>query len=65
MDLGLEGKTAPVTGDRKGIGRAVAQSLAAESARVMICARDAGTLEHVAADIERATAATWRHPPPT
>jgi 3-oxoacyl-[acyl-carrier protein] reductase len=55
MDLGLKRKTALVTGGSKGIGRAVAQSLAAEGARVMICARDAGTLKQAAADIERAT----------
>jgi len=41
MDLGLRGKTALVTGGSKGIGRAVARTLAAEGARVVICSREA------------------------
>jgi len=55
MDLGLRGKTALVTGGSKGIGRAVARTLAAEGARVLICSRDADALKDAAADIERAT----------
>jgi len=40
MDLGLAGKVALVTGSSRGLGRAIALGLAAEGARVVICARD-------------------------
>ncbi|MBZ0111006.1 MAG: SDR family oxidoreductase [Thermoanaerobaculia bacterium] len=39
MDLGIKGKTALVTGGSRGLGRAAAASLAAEGARVVLCAR--------------------------
>jgi 3-oxoacyl-[acyl-carrier protein] reductase len=45
MDLGLEGKVALVTGASRGIGRAIALGLAAEGARVVMCARNAADLE--------------------
>ncbi len=57
MDLGLNGKAALVGGASKGIGKAVAQALAAEGARVAICARHADSLETAAAEIEAATGA--------
>ncbi len=39
MDLGLAGSTAVVTGGSKGMGLAIAQTLAAEGASVAVMAR--------------------------
>ena len=55
LELGLAGKVAIVTGGSEGLGRACAERLAAEGARVAICARRKDVLEREAEDIRRAT----------
>ncbi len=54
LDLGLGGKVAIITGGSEGLGRAAAQKLAAEGARVAICARRPDVLERAAAGIRSA-----------
>ena len=54
MDLGLRGKVAVITGGSVGIGLAVAEGLAAEGARVVLAARDAGRVEGEAARVASA-----------
>jgi NAD(P)-dependent dehydrogenase (short-subunit alcohol dehydrogenase family) len=57
MDLGLKDKVAIITGGSDGLGRASAQRLAAEGARVAIAARRADHLERAAQEIRAATGA--------
>jgi NAD(P)-dependent dehydrogenase (short-subunit alcohol dehydrogenase family) len=52
MDLGLSGRKALVTAATKGIGLAIAQTLADEGVDVAICARSEGGLETVRKDLE-------------
>lgn len=48
MDLGLEGKVALVAAGSKGLGRASAEALSAEGAKVVVNGRDAETLQATA-----------------
>jgi 3-oxoacyl-[acyl-carrier protein] reductase len=54
MDLGLQGRVALVAGASRGLGKAVARELAAEGARVAMCARDPAVLEAAAGEIAAA-----------
>jgi NAD(P)-dependent dehydrogenase (short-subunit alcohol dehydrogenase family) len=51
LDLNLKGRTALITGGSKGIGLAVAASLAAEGCHLHLAARTASELDKVAADL--------------
>ena len=52
MDLGLRGKVALVTGASTGIGRGIAEELAAEGADVVICARGKAALDEAVESLQ-------------
>ena len=52
MELGLEGKVALVTGGSKGVGRGVADALAAEGCHVCICSRNEEEVRRAAGEIQ-------------
>jgi 3-oxoacyl-[acyl-carrier protein] reductase len=54
VDLGLAGKVAVVAASSRGLGRAIAEELAAEGARIVICARNEQSLRAAAAEIRNA-----------
>ena len=57
MDLGLKNKVALVAAASRGLGRAVAAELAAEGASLVICSRNAETINNTANEITKATGA--------
>ena len=57
MDLGLKDKVAIIGGASKGLGRASAQVLAEEGAKVTICSRTSADLEKAADEIRESTGA--------
>lgn len=55
MELGLSGKTALITASSRGIGRAIAEGLAQEGCRIIICSRNKENLLKAAEQIEAKT----------
>lgn len=55
MDLQLQNRKALVTGGSRGIGKAVARSLALEGCDVAICARSEGPLREAAEELQKET----------
>jgi 3-oxoacyl-[acyl-carrier protein] reductase len=53
MDLGIKGKTALITASSQGIGKAIAEGLAAEGCKVAICARNKQELLNLSNDLKR------------
>jgi 3-oxoacyl-[acyl-carrier protein] reductase len=57
MDLGLKGKVALVAAASRGLGRAVAEELAAEGVMLVLCSRKADAISQTASEIAQASGA--------
>src|SRR5437773_12306585 len=55
MDLGLKGKIALVAAASRGLGRAVAEELAAEGVSLVLCSRSAESINKTESEIARAS----------
>jgi 3-oxoacyl-[acyl-carrier protein] reductase len=58
LDLGIRGKVALVSASSKGLGRAIAEELAAEGANLVVCARGEDALRQTAESIRKASGVT-------
>jgi 3-oxoacyl-[acyl-carrier protein] reductase len=56
LDLGIRGKVALVSASSRGLGRAIAEELAAEGADLVVCARGEEALTRTAEDIRQRSA---------
>jgi 3-oxoacyl-[acyl-carrier protein] reductase len=61
VELGLSGKVAAVTGASRGLGFAIARSLASEGCLVAICGRDEARLVEAASQLTASGAAVMTH----
>jgi 3-oxoacyl-[acyl-carrier protein] reductase len=62
VDLALKGKKAIVTGGTRGIGRAIAEALAAEGTDIAICARNHGEIDEAVTALSRRGVKAWGSP---
>jgi 3-oxoacyl-[acyl-carrier protein] reductase len=59
MDLGLKGKSVPVTGGSRGIGLAIAELFAKEGANVAICAHNADEVAKIVKSLAATGVKAW------